>query len=53
MNTKIKLRDEWRKLNIQIAQIDRVIKINKITDSDYLSWVLDLKARRDYLTNII
>jgi len=53
MNALIKLRDEWRALNLKLAQIDKVIKMNKITDLEYLNWVNDLKNRRDYLTNII
>ncbi len=53
MKQSIKLRDEWRALNLKIAQIDRVIKTNKIKNEEYLNWVNDLKARRDYLTTII
>ena len=49
----IKLRDEWRALNLRIQQIDRVIKMNNITDFDYLIWVKALKDRRDYLTTIV
>ena len=49
----VKLRDEWRALNLKIQQIDRVIKMNNITDVDYLIWVKDLKDRRDYLFTII
>jgi hypothetical protein len=52
MNTQ-KLRDEWRSLNLKLQQIDRVIKMNKIIDVDYLNWVNELKNRRDYLTTII
>ena len=48
-----KLREEWKTLNLKIAQIDRVIKMNNITDVDYLIWVNDLKQRRDFLTTII
>ena len=48
-----KLRNEWRALNLKLQQIDKVIKMNNILDSEYLQWVSDLKSRRDYLTNII
>ena len=51
--TTTKLRNEWKSLNLKLQQIERVIKMNKITDSEYLQWVSDLKSRRDYLTNII
>jgi hypothetical protein len=53
MNVKIKLRDEWRALNLKLAQIDKVIKMNNIRDLEYLNWVNELKNRRDFLTKII
>lgn len=53
MKASVKLWDEWRALNLKIAQIDRVIKMNKITNEEYLNWANDLRNRRDYLTNII
>jgi hypothetical protein len=53
-NTKnYKLREEWRSLNLKIAQIDRVIKMNNITDIEYLNWVNELKKRRDFLTELV
>jgi hypothetical protein len=53
MNTNYKLREEWRALNLKITQIDKVIKMNNITDADYLIWVNELKKRRDFLTKLI
>jgi hypothetical protein len=53
MNTNYKLREEWRALNLKITQIDKVIKMNNITDADYLIWVNELKKRRDFLIKLI
>ena len=53
MQNNKKLRDEWKALNLKLAQIHRVIKMNKITDAEYLCWVSDLQKRRDYLTTQI
>jgi hypothetical protein len=53
-NEAIKNRDEWRALNLKIAQHQRVIKINsaagQIFSDDYLNWLNDLINRRNYLT---
>ena len=47
-------REEWRALNLKIAQHQKVIKINssagQIFSDDYLNWLNDLISRRNYLT---
>jgi hypothetical protein len=52
-----KLRNEWRSLNLKIAQHQKVIKQNTLAGqafgSEYLQWVQDLINRRDLLTNVI
>lgn len=54
---KRKLNDEWRALNLSIPQkvrqIEMNIKANRPNSEEYVNWVNDLIARRDYLTNII
>jgi hypothetical protein len=54
MNNSIKLRDEWRQLNLKISQIQKVItqntKAGQIFSKEYLNWVNELINRRDYLT---
>ena len=54
---KQKLRDEWRALNLKIAQHQKVITQNSLAgqvfDAEYLDWVKDLINRRDILTNTI
>ena len=53
----IKLREEWRALNLTIAQHQKTIKQNtlsgQIFSQEYLNWVNELTKRRDYLTNKI
>ena len=51
--SKIKLKDEWRALNLKIGSIQKTIKQNNITDSEYLNWVSELIKRRDYLTPLV
>jgi hypothetical protein len=58
MNIEVtKLRDEWRQLNIKIAQHQRTVKINTLAgqkfSSEYLNFLDELILRRDYLTNLI
>ena len=52
-----KLRNEWRSLNLKIAQHQKVIKQNtlagQVFDAEYLNWVQVLIDRRDFLTNAI
>lgn len=48
-----KLRDEWRSLNLQINQCQKVIKQNSITNPEYLQWVNELISYRDSITNLI
>ena len=54
MKNNIKLRDEWRQLNLKISQIQKVItqntKAGQIFTKEYLIWVNELIKRRDYLT---
>lgn len=54
---KRKLNEEWRALNLSIPQklrqIEMNIKANRPNSEEYVNWVKDLIARRDYLTNII
>lgn len=56
-NGNNKIRDEWRKLNLQIANHQKVIKQNSIAgqvfSTEYLNWLNDLIAYRDSLTNKI
>jgi hypothetical protein len=53
----IKLREEWRALNLKISQHQKTIKTNsasgQIFSDEYLTWVNELICRRDYLTNLI
>lgn len=53
-NTNLKNRDEWRALNLKIAQHQKTIKQNsfagQVFSSEYLKWVTELIERRDYLT---
>ena len=53
----IKLRDEWRTLNIKISQHQRTIKINSAAgqkfSSEYLNFLDELIQRRNYITNLI
>ena len=57
MTNNIKLREEWRQLNLKITQIQRVItqntKAGQVFSEEYLKWVNDLINRRDYLTTQI
>jgi len=57
MNNNIKLREEWRQLNLKIAQIQKVItqntKAGQVFTEEYLNWVNELINRRDYLTTQI
>jgi hypothetical protein len=52
-NEAIKNRDEWRALNLKIAQHQRVIKINsaagQVFGDEYLAWVNQLIERSIYL----
>ena len=52
-----KIKEEWRKLNLEIAQHQKVIKQNtqagQIFSEEYLNWINEKIARRDYLTTII
>lgn len=52
-----KIRDTWRRLNLEIQQIERVMKINgaagQIFDEEYLQYVNDKKALRDSLTELV
>ena len=54
MKNNIKLRDEWRQLNLKISQIQKVItqntKAGQIFTKEYLNWMNELIKRRDYLT---
>ena len=56
-NEQIKISEQWRKLNLEIRTIDRVMKMNgaagRIFDEEYLQWVSDKKALRDSLTGIV
>lgn len=53
-NETIKNRDEWRALNLKIAQHQRVIKMNsaagQVFSQEYLDLVNQLIERRTYLT---
>ena len=57
MKNNIKLREEWRELNLKITQIQKVIsqntKAGQVFTEEYLKWVNDLINRRDYLTTQI
>ena len=52
-----KLRNEWRSLNLKIAQHQKAIKQNTLAGqtfgAEYLQWLQDLINRRDLLTNLI
>ena len=57
MNNNIKLREEWRQLNLKIAQIQKVItqntKAGQVFTEEYFNWLNELINRRDYLTTQI
>ena len=54
---QIELREKWKKLNLEIAQIQRVIKQNtaagQIFSEEYLQWVNEKIQLRDSITNLI
>ena len=52
MNTEIKIREEWRALNVQInSQLKRAGKpLNELPDSEWKNWILELIKYRDSLT---
>ena len=56
MSEKIKIREEWRKLNLEIQQIQKVIsqntKAGQIFTNEYLQWLQSKIERRDALTNL-
>jgi hypothetical protein len=57
MKNIIKIREEWRKLNLEIQQIQRVIALNTKAgqkfSEEYLQWVKEKIEYRDYLTSLI
>jgi regulator of replication initiation timing len=57
MKNKIKIREEWRKLNLEIQNIQKVITLNTKAgqkfSEEYLQWVKEKIQYRDNLTNII
>jgi hypothetical protein len=57
MKNIIKIREEWRKLNLEIQQIQRVIALNTKAgqnfSEEYLQWVKEKIEYRDNLTNLI
>jgi hypothetical protein len=57
MTNTIKIREEWRKLNLEIQQIQKVIALNTKAgqkfSQEYLQWVKEKIEYRDSLTNII
>ena len=52
MKNAIKLRDEWRSLNVQInSQLKRAGKpLNELPDSEWKEWILELIKYRDSIT---
>jgi hypothetical protein len=54
MKNDKKNRDEWRALNLKIAQHQKVVAQNsragQVFSSEYLQWLNALVERRDYLT---
>lgn len=54
---QIKLREKWSKLNLEIAQHQRVIKQNssagQIFSNEYLNWLDEKIQLRDSLTLLI
>jgi len=54
-NEQKNIRDEWRALNLKIAQHQKTIKQNsaagQVFSSEYLKWLEDLTKYRDSLTN--
>jgi len=57
MKNTIKIREEWRKLNLEIQNIQKVITLNTKAgqkfSEEYLQWVKEKIEYRDNLTNII
>jgi|LakMenE01Jun11ns_1017448.scaffolds.fasta_scaffold9110582_2 hypothetical protein len=57
MKNIIKIREEWRKLNLEIQQIQRVIALNTKAgqnfSEEYLQWVKEKIEYRDNLTSLI
>jgi hypothetical protein len=55
MNIKTKIKDEWRKLNLEISYHQKIIKQNskagqKFTE-EYINWINEKIKHRDTLTN--
>lgn len=64
MNNQIKIREEWRSLNIQInSQLKRAGVVNhkgkivkplaELADSEWKTWILELIKYRDSLTQLL
>ena len=55
--TQYKLRKEWMDLNLKLNQIYKVLNTNTkagyIPTEEYITWVNELKSRRDYLTTVV
>jgi hypothetical protein len=54
MNKTIKIREEWRVLNLKISQqLKRAGKpLEEMPESEWKSWIIDLMKYRDSLTNL-
>ena len=50
----IKLRDEWRALNLQISSHLKSAgkPLNEMPDSEWKNWITELMQYRDSLTNL-
>ena len=54
MKNNIKLRDEWRALNLQISSHLKSAgkPLNEMPDSEWKNWITELMQYRDSLTNL-
>lgn len=54
-NQQIKIREEWRALNVQInSQLKRASKpLNELPESEWKKWIIELIKHRDTLTPLV
>lgn len=55
MTNAIKIREEWRTLNVQInSQLKRAGKpLNELPESEWKKWIIELMNYRDTLTPLV
>lgn len=55
MTNAIKIREEWRALNVQInSQLKRAGKpLNELPENEWKKWIIELMNYRDTLTPLV